>query len=138
MSEVMPDFHTGKVGRRSWLKRRYACGHRASRSFVIILPGENGTCISQTQFCPECYLADLKSRRPQARCGRCGAEILPGDSVALCSAKLPGLRPDVTTVNGDQVLLCLKMDCSFPGHAEGYWTLTGYHPVCETTALTHV
>lgn len=104
-------------------QRRYQCGHKGPKHFLIHLWGEEKKRRDYT-LCPNCLLEKLSSG--MIRCPDCLLPILKGDAVALYAVnENENLHPDARVVD-EQVVCCLRWLCT-PTAAGfvGHWNGTG-------------
>jgi len=112
-----------EVSERGYFTRKYKCGHRGSRWFVLSTYGLKTSKIRRKKACPECFLE--RARQEIIRCALCGYPIAPGHPVALYGITSEGVRPDATVVR-DAVVGCLSMSCCpSGGFFAGHWTGIG-------------
>ena len=114
--------------RRSFFRRRYACGHRGLKKFSFSIWGHevrfNKGFLLLNDDCPACLLAKLMPRI--IRCADCERPILPGDPIATpCRDPRDQGKDWLTVVNGqdrDLLVCCLcniDNELGFSGHWNG-------------------
>jgi hypothetical protein len=109
---------------RSRFKRKYECGHRDSRRFIISVYGDTSLVLKQKEFCSECMIEDVKNHL--IICAFCGNPIMEDQAVGVYSDSSPGIRADATHI-GSIVLGCLRTSCAMTlGAFGGHWTRNGY------------
>lgn len=101
--------------------RKYRCGHRGARKYLIHLWGEQFTPGSKKSICPACALDELQ--RTAVRCCLCGFPILPGAPVAVYD--LQSVKPKdypFAIEDGKYAVGCLRWDCCpSGGFFDGHW-----------------
>lgn len=118
-----------------YFTRKYGCGHRGSRWFILSTYGTKTKKIRKKKLCPSCFLAGAKQHI--IRCALCGFHIAPGDGVALYAglheSKLEesGIRSDATWIGRDVVGCMRWLCCPSGGFYAGYWTNEGFRSVFD-------
>jgi len=117
----------------SWLKTRYACGHRYPRRYKIDFYGDvraaSAELLKKRERCGDCMAEHLK--KVVARCALCGCAILPGEGVAAYADDPEYKEAWKTRIGRDKdgVIGCLGWDCCpTAGFFSGHWTEEGFRP----------
>lgn len=118
LSEVSDEISLVAV---SWFKKRYACGHRGPRKFVL-LAYRNLVCPSyDNKKCPDCCIKEIQ--KTVIPCPWCGRLIFPGQLVSLH----PSMGMNLLHAHFVRSKVVCCVDCDPPLMA-GYWTKEGFKP----------
>lgn len=126
--ELLPKAHDDiRIERLSRWNRRYRCGHRDARRFMLDVYGQRVSMKSKKELCSTCWCA--KIRQHVIRCAACGLPIFPGEGVALYAFDPELFSREKVTFVGESVIGCTRWDCCpSGGFFAGNWTESGFRP----------